>query len=87
MNNNIHPCLWFDGNAKTAADFYCSIFPDSKITLDTPMVVNFELVGQKFMGLNGGPMFKINPSISFFVKCESINQTNEIWSKTERRKF
>ncbi len=81
MNNNIHPSLWFDGNAKTAADFYCSIFPDSKITLDTPMVVNFELVGQKFMGLNGGPMFKINPSISFFVKCESINQTNEIWSK------
>jgi predicted 3-demethylubiquinone-9 3-methyltransferase (glyoxalase superfamily) len=81
MNNNIHPCIWFDGNAKAAADFYCSVFPNSKITIDTPMVVNFELAGQKFMGLNGGPMFKINPSISFFVKCTSIEQTNEIWGK------
>lgn len=81
MNNNIHPCLWFDGNAKTAADFYCSIFPNSKITIDTPMVVNFELHNNKFMGLNGGPMFKINPSISFFVKCTSIDQTDAIWNK------
>jgi len=43
MNNNIHPCLWFDGNAKTAAEFYCSIIKNSKITTDTPMVVIFEL--------------------------------------------
>jgi predicted 3-demethylubiquinone-9 3-methyltransferase (glyoxalase superfamily) len=81
MNNNINPCLWFDGTAKVAAGFYCSLFPDSKITADTPMVVNFELNNQKFMGLNGGPMFKINPSISFFVKCVSIAQTNAIWDK------
>ena len=54
MNNSIHPCLWFDGQAKEAATFYCSIFPNSKITVDTPMVVNFELMGKKFMGLNGG---------------------------------
>jgi predicted 3-demethylubiquinone-9 3-methyltransferase (glyoxalase superfamily) len=81
MNNNIHPCLWFDGNAKAAADFYCSLFPDSKITVDTPMVVNFELNRQKFMGLNGGPVFKINPSISFFVKCVSTVQINTIWDK------
>ena len=71
MNNNIHPCLWYDGNAKAAADFYCSLFPGSKITADTPMVVNFEINGQKFMGLNGGPMFKFNPSISFFIISES----------------
>jgi predicted 3-demethylubiquinone-9 3-methyltransferase (glyoxalase superfamily) len=81
MNNNIHPCLWFDGNAKAAADFYCSLFKNSKITTDTPMVVMFELSGKKFMGLNGGPMFKINPSISLFVLCESINETNELWNK------
>jgi predicted 3-demethylubiquinone-9 3-methyltransferase (glyoxalase superfamily) len=81
MNNNIHPCLWFDGTAKAAADFYCSLFPDSKITVDTPMVVNFELNKQKFMGLNGGPVFKINPSISFFVKCISTAQINTIWDK------
>jgi Uncharacterized protein conserved in bacteria len=72
MNNNIHPCLWFDGQVKEAATFYCSIFSagssgkDSKIIADTPMVVNWEIEGKKMMGLNGGPMFKINPSISFF---------------------
>jgi predicted 3-demethylubiquinone-9 3-methyltransferase (glyoxalase superfamily) len=81
MNNNIHPCLWFDGNAKAAAEFYCSLIKNSKITTDTPMVVMFELNGKKFMGLNGGPMFKINPSISLFVLCESINDTNELWNK------
>jgi len=81
MNNNIHPCLWFDGNAKAAADYYCSLFKNSKITIDTPMVVMFELNGKKFMGLNGGPMFTINPSISLFVLCESINETNELWNK------
>jgi predicted 3-demethylubiquinone-9 3-methyltransferase (glyoxalase superfamily) len=79
MNNNIHPCLWFDGNAKAAADLYCSLFPNSKINADTPMVVNFELAGQKFMGLNGGPMFKPNASISFTVICETDDETNELW--------
>ncbi len=81
MNNQIHPCLWFDGKAKEAATFYCSIFPDSKITTDTPMVVNFELNGKKFMGLNGGPMFTINPSISIFVTCKTEIETNEIYDK------
>ena len=50
MTNQIYPCLWFDGQAKAAAEFYCSIFKNSKITTDTPMVVNFELNGKKFMG-------------------------------------
>jgi predicted 3-demethylubiquinone-9 3-methyltransferase (glyoxalase superfamily) len=81
MNNTIHPCIWFDGTAKAAAGLYCSLFPNSKITADTPMVVNFELAGKKFMGLNGGPMFKLNPSISFFVNCASIDETNKIWDK------
>jgi predicted 3-demethylubiquinone-9 3-methyltransferase (glyoxalase superfamily) len=83
MSNKIHPCLWFDGNAKAAADFYCSLFKNSKIVTDNSMVVIFELVGKKFMGLNGGPMFKINPSISLFVLCESINETNELWNKLQ----
>ena len=81
MSNNIHPCLWYDGNAKDAAVFYCSLFPQSKITVDTPMVINFELCGQKFMGLNGGPMFKPNPSISFFVISESDEEINELWKQ------
>ena len=59
MTNSIYPCLWFDGQAKAAADFYCSIFKNSKVTADTPMVVKFELNGKKFMGLNGGPLFKL----------------------------
>lgn len=81
MTNQIYPCLWFDGNAKAASDFYCSIFKNSKITVDTPMVVIFELSGKKFMGLNGGPMYKFTPAISFFVLLESINETNEVWNK------
>lgn len=81
MNNNIHPCLWFNGNAKAAANFYCSLFPSSRITADTPMVVNFELSGQKFMGLNGGPQFKFNPSISFFIISESDEEIDELYKQ------
>ena len=81
MKHNIHPCLWYDGNAKTAAEFYCSLFPNSKITTDTPLVVNFNLDGQKFMGLNGGPTFKPNPSISFFVISESNDEINELYKQ------
>ena len=80
MNNNIHSCWWFDGNAKEAADFYCNIFPESKITIDTPMVVNFELWGQKFMGLNGGPMFTKNPSISYFVVFDTTEEVDIAWT-------
>lgn len=81
MKQNIYPCLWFDGQAKQAAEFYCSIFKHSRITMDTPMVVNFELCGKKFMGLNGGPMYSFTPAISFFVTCETIDETNEVWAK------
>lgn len=68
MANQIFPCLWFDDQAKTAATFYCSIFSNSKITVESPLAVQFELEGEKVMGLNGGPMFKIHfskfPNIS-----------------------
>lgn len=80
MNNQIHPCLWFDGQAKEAATFYCAVFPGSTITTDTPMVVNFEIRGKKFMGLNGGPVFSINPSISLFVTCKTEEETNRIYA-------
>lgn len=81
MNNTIYPCLWFDGQAKAAANFYCSLFPNSKITTDTPMVVQFEILGKKIMGLNGGPMFKINPSISFFVTCQTDEEIEALAAK------
>jgi predicted 3-demethylubiquinone-9 3-methyltransferase (glyoxalase superfamily) len=81
MSNNIYPCLWFDGNAKAAADFYCSVFNNSRITTNTPMVVQFEIEGKKVMGLNGGPMFSINPSISFFVTCETDEEIERVYNK------
>lgn len=83
MKTPIYPCLWFDGNAKEAAVFYTSVFKNGRITTDTPMVVNFELGGQKFMGLNGGPQFKPNPSISFFVVFENEKETEEAWHKLQ----
>lgn len=81
MKNKIYPCLWFDGQAKAAAEFYCTVFGDGKITTDSPMVVNFELSGQKFMGLNGGPHFKINPSISFYVVFENAAELDQTWAQ------
>jgi predicted 3-demethylubiquinone-9 3-methyltransferase (glyoxalase superfamily) len=81
MNNPIYPCLWFDGNAKEAAEFYCSVFKNSAIASESPMVVMFESAGQKFMLLNGGPQFKINPTISFFISSETKEETDVIWNK------
>jgi len=81
MTNQIHTSLWFDGQAKAAADFYCSLFPKSKIKIDTNLAVTFELNGLQLMGINGGPMFTINPSISLFVTCETVNEANLLWEK------
>lgn len=81
MNNQIFPCLWFDGQAKTAAEFYCSVFKNSKITDDTPMVVIFELNGNKFMGLNGGPRFKFDEAVSFVVNCDTQDEIDYYWEK------
>jgi predicted 3-demethylubiquinone-9 3-methyltransferase (glyoxalase superfamily) len=81
MNNPIYPCLWFDGKAKEAAEFYCSVFKDSKIITDTPMVVQFELNGSRFMGLNGGPHFKFNEAVSLVVNCENQEEIDYYWEK------
>lgn len=81
MSDTLYPCIWFDVNAKEVATCYAGIFKNASIKQDTPMVVMFEICGKKFMGLNGGPMFKVNPSISFFVNCSSIDETNEVWDK------
>ena len=81
MTNQIYPCLWYDGNAKEAAEFYCSVFKNGKILNDTPMVVTFEVNGTKFMGLNGGPQFKFNESISFVVNCDTQDEIDYYWDK------
>lgn len=86
----IVPHLWYDKEAKEAAEFYCSIFPDSKITNittlhDTPSgdcdVVSFELSGQPFMAISAGPLFKFNESISFIVYCDTQEQIDYYWNK------
>ena len=79
MTNKMYPCLWFDGQAKKAADYYCSIFNNSKILSENPMVVTFELNGNKFMGLNGGPKYKFTPATSFVIECETQEEIDYYW--------
>ena len=81
MTKQIYPCLWFDGTAKVAAEFYCSIFKNSKITAENPMVVRWELNGSQFMGLNGGPHYKFSPANSYVVECETQEEIDHYWSK------
>ncbi|PBQ30639.1 hypothetical protein CNR22_02240 [Sphingobacteriaceae bacterium] len=81
MKTPIYPCLWFDGQAKATAQHYCSIFKDSKITAENPMVVTFELKGFKFMALNGGPQYKFTPANSFVIECETQEEIDHYWNK------
>ena len=81
MISTLFPCMWFDGKAKDAADFYCSLFPESKIVSTNPMVVIFELNKTKFMALNGGPEFKFNEAISFVITCETQEEIDFYWNK------
>jgi predicted 3-demethylubiquinone-9 3-methyltransferase (glyoxalase superfamily) len=81
MNNPIYPCLWFDGNAKAAAEYYCSVFKNSRIIGETEMVVTFEVNGFKLMGLNGGPHFKFNEAVSLVVNCDTQQEIDYYWEK------
>jgi predicted 3-demethylubiquinone-9 3-methyltransferase (glyoxalase superfamily) len=83
----ITPFLWFDTQAEEAMNFYVSIFKNSKVggvsrgPDGNVFTVSFELDGQEFMGLNAGPQFKFNESISMFVNCENQAEVDELWSK------
>ncbi len=86
----IVPHLWFDKEAREAAEFYASVFPDSKVTNvttlhDTPSgdtdLVSFELFGQPFEAISAGPLFKFNESISFIVRCETQDEIDRYWAK------
>ncbi len=89
----ITPFLWFDGKAEEAANFYTSVFSNGKIVTMKPwpegapfpkeqiMNATFELHGQQFYGFDAGPMFKFNPSVSFFVVCETVEETDAVWQK------
>jgi len=83
----ITPFLWFDGNAEEAMKFYTSIFKNSKVTSTTPgpdgkiLFGSFQLDGQDFYALNGGPKFKFTEAVSFFVNCKTQEEVDEFWSK------
>jgi predicted 3-demethylubiquinone-9 3-methyltransferase (glyoxalase superfamily) len=81
MKNQIYPCLWFEYQAKEAAEFYCSVFNNSRITSENSMVVTFELDGKKFIALNAGPEFKFNEAISFVVDCDTQADIDFYWNK------
>jgi predicted 3-demethylubiquinone-9 3-methyltransferase (glyoxalase superfamily) len=96
-NHTITPCLWFDDQAEAAAQFYTTIFRNSKIThisrygeagqeihgkpAGAVMTVSFELDGQSFTALNGGPTFKFNEAISFQVFCDTQEDVDDYWQK------
>ena len=90
---NLVTCLWFNGNAREAANFYASIFPDSSVQdnwiapTDTPgnkqgeeIVVNFKIFGRDFIGLNGGPQFPHSEAISFQIPCANQGEIDKYWS-------
>jgi predicted 3-demethylubiquinone-9 3-methyltransferase (glyoxalase superfamily) len=89
----ITPFLWFDGNAEEAMNFYVSTFKDAKVVTTTRygdpgpgpagtvMTAVFQLQGQEFIALNGGPQFKFTPAISFVVNCETQKEVDDYWEK------
>jgi predicted 3-demethylubiquinone-9 3-methyltransferase (glyoxalase superfamily) len=89
----ITPFLWFDSNAEEAMNFYVSIFQNSRILnvmrygnagpgpKGTVMAATFQLEGQEFQALNGGPQYKFTPAISLFVNCETQHEVDTLWSK------
>ena len=90
----LYPCLWFDGNAVEAANFYASLLPDSRVDkvwgspADTPsgpegmeLLVDFTLAGQQLQGLNGGPDFTFNEAVSLQVNCETQDEVDWFWSQ------
>ena len=89
----ITPFLWFDGKAEEAANFYVSVFKNSKVVQltrygdagpgpkGTVMSAIFQLEGQQFYALNGGPQFKFSPAISLFVNCETQQEVDDLWEK------
>ncbi|MFJ9343150.1 VOC family protein [Streptomyces sp. NPDC101733] len=95
-SNGFTTCLWFDGDAEAAADFYLSVFKDGKLgrigryneagpgPAGEVMVVEFEINGQKFVGLNGGPQFRFSEAISFQIHCADQAETDHYWAELTR---
>ncbi len=89
---SVSTCLWFDDRAEEAVEFYCSLFPDARITrivhnrdndgrpLDSVLVVAFELMGQRFSALNGGPHYKLTEAVSIEVHCDTQAEIDRYWA-------
>ena len=75
----ISPSLWFNNQAEEATQFYCTVFKNSRILSSNPMSVTFELEGQQFIALNGGPKFTFNKAVSFFVSCVTQEEIEYYW--------
>lgn len=93
MEHKIIPNLWFDTEAEEAAEFYCSVFPNSRVVsiahyteagpreAGMVMVVEFELDGQRFVGINGGPEFKFDEAVSFQINCKDQDEVDYYWDR------
>ena len=93
MQSKIVPNLWFDGNAEAAAEFYTSVFPRSRIVgtahyteagpgpAGSVMTVEYELDGQRFVGINGGPEFTFSEAVSFQITCEDQQEVDYYWER------
>lgn len=79
MGDSLYPAVWFDNNAAEAFELYCKLFPNSKIRESNTLVVSANLYGTPLIGINGGPIFKPNNSISFMVICEDKSEISQYW--------
>ena len=77
----ITPFLWLDNRVPEAVDFYTSVFPDAKVEMNSDFLAVFELQGQRFYALNGGPQFKFNESVSFFISVDTQEEVDYYWDK------
>ena len=80
-NNPVSTFLWFESNADEAARFYCSVFPNSRITGTSPMSTTFDIDGQRFVAFNGGPHYKLTPAVSVFVSCSTQAEVDALWNR------
>jgi len=78
---SITPFLWFDNNVREAVAFYKSVFPDAKVETVNDFMATFELEGQRFNALNGGPTFKFNEAVSFFISVETQDEVDYFWTR------
>jgi len=81
MQTNITTFLWFEANAAAAAEHYCSIFADAKITSTNPTSTAFEINGQRYIAFNGGPHHKLSPSVSLLVTVTTQAEIDALWDK------